>query len=167
MLIIRYFQQGDWSALSTGCLSVGRVFRIQGSSPSKAPTHLLSRLFGRRVTCRIRLQIQMQTQTRGLQMHLIQACHWLPCRRRFVYPLIHVCIAVLHLSTGNSFLKTQVLYYQVNFLSVLFSWSKSDILWPVRFMAAFPQSFSGPINTSGYKPSSFVSFVASITVCEK
>lgn len=54
-----------------------------------------------------------------------------------------------------AFLKTQVLYYQVNFLSALFAWSKSDILWPVRFMAVFPRSlFSPPINTSGYKPSS-------------
>lgn len=35
-----------------------------------------------------------------------------------------------------SFLKAWVLYYQVNFLSVLFAWSESDILWPVRFMAA-------------------------------
>lgn len=51
-----------------------------------------------------------------------------------------------------SFLKAQVLYYQVNFLSASFAWSKSDILWPVRFMAARLHClFSLSINTSGCK----------------
>lgn len=155
-----------WGLLCRSALVREGFLRSRGFHLPRSPAYLLARLFGRRVTFRIWLQ--MQTQIRGLQRHLIQACHWVPYRRGFVYPLIHVCITMLPSSVYRqqlpwvAFLKTQVLYYQVNFLSVLFAWSKSDILWPVRFMAAFPHSFPRPINTSGYKPSSFFSLVASI-----
>lgn len=87
------------------CLSVGRVIRIQGFSPSKPPsTDPLARPFGRRSHLQDSVSATDPDQSSGgLQKYFVQACHSVPCGSGCVYPLIHACIDVLHLSAGKSF----------------------------------------------------------------
>lgn len=139
------------------CLSVGRLFKIQGFSPSKAANPPVGKTLWEKSHLQDSISDadpdQRFAKVFGSGMSLGSLWEW-------VRVPTHSC---LHSHTSSvyrkqlpwvAFLKTQVLYNQVNFLSVLFAWSKSDILWPVRFMASFPHSFSPPINTSGYKPHS-------------
>ena len=168
LLKIRCFQQGDWSALSTAwdfmCMPVsvwGGLLGSRGFLPQSplAETHWRDpsgeeSYAGFDFGCRPGPELWSFAKVFCSGMSLDSLWEW-------------VCIPTctcLHSRTSSlyrqelpwaAFLKAQVLYYQVNFLSAWFAWSKSDILWPVRFMAAFSRAlFSPPINTSGYKPSS-------------
>lgn len=157
LLKIRCFQQGGWNPLNTGwdflCMPVlvwggllgSRIFLTQ-SLPSQ--THGQDPLreessAGFDFGCRPGSELGWFAKICCSGISFGSLWKWVSVATR----------TCLHNHTSSlyrrelpwvAFLKTRVLYYQVNFFSALFAWSKSDILWPVRFMAVFSSSLFFP-----------------------